>query len=72
MDQEEEGLTSAEEVEEDSALDGNLSDKSDWPHHLDIEVKEAAKKISSLALWLKSSGFILESERVSLMLREQD
>jgi len=50
--------------QEDAALDENLSDKSSWPAHLDVEVKEAHKKLFYLAKWLEKRGFHKDSKKV--------
>ena len=41
----EEGL----DVEENEALDEGLEDKSDWPAHLDVQIKESKGRLSYLA-----------------------
>ena len=56
------------EVEENEALDEGLEDKSDWPAHLDVQVKESKRRLSDLAGWLDKRGYAKESEEAFRLL----
>ena len=54
----------SESTEEDEALDEGLKDKSDWPAHLDIEIKDAGEKLRGLSEWLDKHGHVNASKEV--------
>ena len=56
------------DVEENEALDEGLEDKSDWPAHLDVQIKESKGRLSYLAGWLDKRGYVKESEEVFRLL----
>jgi hypothetical protein len=48
-----ENIEYIEDEQEDEALDDDIKDKSEWPAHLDVDVKEANlrfRRIKELAL----------------------
>ena len=56
------------EDESNSALDDSIQDRSDWPAHLDIEIKEASLKMTKLISWLKLNGFDKEACAASTLI----
>jgi hypothetical protein len=44
------------EDQEDDALDANIRDKTEWPSHLNVTIKETSLKVRYLCDWLTKNG----------------
>ena len=49
-----EAIEYIEDEKEDDALDDNIEDKSEWPSHLDVDIKKASLRFRKIKQLLKA------------------